>query len=216
MASYRDYNPSVWTGGISQQEFNALFGTVGGQPVINWTTQGEYAPGSTFKVTSTAAAVADGYPLNGLYSCPASVSIGGHNFVNDGEPNLGDMTFATALIQSCDTVYYNLGYDMYLTDNARELVKSPDAPVQKMQQMELAWGFGREHRHRPARRVDRYHPHQAVAVLPVEGQCLHRSGLVQERPRVRQLRAADRVPGLPERVGGDRARRPSPRSARAT
>jgi penicillin-binding protein 2 len=133
----------VWTGGISQQEFNNLFGTTGGEPVVNWTTQGQYAPGSTFKVTSTAAAVANGYPLNGLYSCPASVSIAGQTFANDGQPSLGDMTLATALIQSCDTVYYNLGYNMYLTDNVRaNAVKSPNAPVQKMQQMELAWGFG--------------------------------------------------------------------------
>ncbi|MGH7733106.1 MAG: penicillin-binding transpeptidase domain-containing protein, partial [Gemmatimonadales bacterium] len=145
MASYPDYNPSVWTGGISQQEFNALFGTAGGEPIINWTAQGQYAPGSTFKVTSTAAAVADGYPLNGLYSCPGSVSIAGHTFANDGEPSLGDMTFSEALIQSCDTVYYNLGYDMYLSDNARaNAVKSPNAPVQKMQKMELAWGFGKD------------------------------------------------------------------------
>ena len=57
MASYPDYDPSVWTGGISQRQFNTLFGKSGGQPIINWTTQGQYAPGSTFKVTSTAAAV---------------------------------------------------------------------------------------------------------------------------------------------------------------
>jgi penicillin-binding protein 2 len=143
MASYPDYNPSVWTGGISRQEFNALFGTSGGQPIINWATQGQYAPGSTFKVTSTAAAVAAGYPLDGLYSCPASVSIGSQTFGNDGEPNLGDMTFAEALIQSCDTVYYNLGYDMYLADDVKaNSQRSPNAPVQKMQKMELDWGFG--------------------------------------------------------------------------
>jgi penicillin-binding protein 2 len=143
MASYPDYDPSVWTGGISQQEFNDLFGTADGEPIINWTTQGQYAPGSTFKVTSTAAAVADGYPLDGLYDCPASVTIGGQTFKNDGEPNLGDMSFNEALIQSCDTVYYNLGYDMYLTDDAKaNSVKSPKAPIQKMQQMELDWGFG--------------------------------------------------------------------------
>jgi penicillin-binding protein 2 len=143
MASYPDYNPSVWTGGISQQEFNHLFGTANGEPIINWTTQGQYAPGSTFKVTSTAAAVADGYPLNGLYSCPASISIGSQTFGNDGQPSLGDMTFAEALIQSCDTVYYNLGYHMYLTDNVKANdARSPNAPVQKMQKMELAWGFG--------------------------------------------------------------------------
>jgi penicillin-binding protein 2 len=144
MASYPDYNPSVWTGGISQQQFNALFGKAGGQPIINWTTQGQYAPGSTFKVTSTAAAVANGYPLYGLYDCPGSVTIAGHTFGNDGEPSLGAMTFNEALVQSCDTVYYNLGYDMYQHDNLRANArKSPNTPVQKMQAMELAWGFGK-------------------------------------------------------------------------
>ncbi len=143
MASYPDYNPSVWTGGISQNEFSDLFGTKDGEPVINWAAQGEYAPGSTFKITSTAAAVADGYPLDGLYNCPASVSIAGQTFKNDGEPNLGDMTFAEALIQSCDTVYYDLGYGMYQSDDtSANSVKSPNAPVQKMQKMELDWGFG--------------------------------------------------------------------------
>jgi penicillin-binding protein 2 len=143
MASYPDYNPSVWTGGISQQEFNDLFGTKDGEPIINWAAQGQYAPGSTFKVTSTAAAVADGYPLDGLYSCPASFSIGSQKFLNDGNPNLGDMTFETALIQSCDTVYYQLGYDMYLNDNPKANNSTgPNAPTQKMQKMELAWGFG--------------------------------------------------------------------------
>ena len=144
MASYPDYDPSVWTGGISQRQFNALFGKSGGQPIINWTSQGQYAPGSTFKVTSTAAAVADGYPLYGLYSCPGSVTIAGHTFGNDGQPSLGDMTFNTALIQSCDTVYYNLGYDMYLRDNPKANNKpSQTAPVQKMQKTELDWGFGK-------------------------------------------------------------------------
>jgi penicillin-binding protein 2 len=144
MASYPDYNPSVWTGGISRQQFNALFGKAGGQPIINWTTQGQYAPGSTFKVTSTAAAVANGYPLHGLYDCPGSVTIAGHTFGNDGEPSLGAMTFNEALVQSCDTVYYNLGYDMYQHDNLRANArKSPNTPVQKMQAMELAWGFGK-------------------------------------------------------------------------
>ena len=144
MASYPDYDPSVWTGGISQRQFNALFGKSGGQPIINWTTQGQYAPGSTFKVTSTAAAVADGYPLYGLYGCPGSVTIAGHTFGNDGEPSLGDMTFNEALVQSCDTVYYNLGNEMYQRDKVNHKRPSPNAPVQKMQAMELAWGFGRD------------------------------------------------------------------------
>jgi penicillin-binding protein 2 len=144
MASYPDYDPSVWNGGISQQEFNRLFGTKGGEPIINWAAQGQYAPGSTFKITSTAAAVAAGYSINGTYPCPATVNIDGHTFANDGEPNLGDMSFSTALIQSCDTVFYSLANDIYLRDDTKANdVTSPDAPVQKMQQMELDWGFGK-------------------------------------------------------------------------
>ena len=145
MVSYPDYDPGVWTGGISEQEFKYLFSASDGAPVINWATLGQWAPGSTWKVTSTAAAVANGYPLDGTYDCPASVNIGGHNFINDGNPNLGQMTFAEALIQSCDSVFYNLGYDLYLSDDTKaNVVTSPDAPVQKMQKMELAWGFGRD------------------------------------------------------------------------
>jgi penicillin-binding protein 2 len=143
MASYPDYDPSVWTSGISEKEYKYLFGPSSGEPVINWATQGQYAPGSTFKIVSTAAAVADGFPLHGSYGCPASVTINGHTFYNDGEPGLGDMSFAEALIQSCDTVYYNIGAEMYNGDDrAANSVRSPHSPVQKMQKMELNWGFG--------------------------------------------------------------------------
>ena len=143
MASYPDYNPSVWTNGVSESEFKYLFGSASGDPVLNYAAQGEYPPGSTFKVTSTAAAVADGYSLNGEYDCPAAVNIGGHSFLNDGNPNLGPMSFREALIQSCDSVYYNIGYHMWQTDdNKANYQLNPHAPTQKMQQMELDWGFG--------------------------------------------------------------------------
>jgi penicillin-binding protein 2 len=144
MASYPDYNPNVWTNGISQSQFDALFGSSSGAPAINYTTQGQYAPGSTWKVTSTAAAVKDGYSLDGSYDCPASVNIGGHTYINDGQPGLGSMSFAEALIQSCDTVYYNIGYQMWQHDDRKANdVTSPNAPVQKMQRMALDWGFGK-------------------------------------------------------------------------
>ena len=75
MASYPDYNPN----GLDQRrspssEVNYLFGLGGqsgsGEPALNWATQGQYAPGSTFKVTSTAAAVADGFPLQRAVQLP--------------------------------------------------------------------------------------------------------------------------------------------------
>jgi penicillin-binding protein 2 len=143
MASYPDYNPNVWTGGISSGEFKDLFGTRDSEPIYNRVTQGEYAPGSTWKITTTAAAVQQGYSLYGEYNCPATVSIDGRSFANDGNPNEGDMTFAEALAQSCDTVYYELGYDMWLKDHPGiNGQASAKAPIQPMAKMELAWGFG--------------------------------------------------------------------------
>jgi penicillin-binding protein 2 len=144
MASYPTYNPSVWTGGISRKEFTALFGTRNSEPVLNRATQGQYAPGSTWKVTSAAAAVAAGYSLNSNYSCPATVTIGGHKYANDGEPGQGSINLHQALVVSCDTVFYNLAYQMWQHDNVKaNYVRTPKAPVQKMQKMELAWGFGK-------------------------------------------------------------------------
>jgi penicillin-binding protein 2 len=145
MASYPSYNPSVWTGGISQKEFSALFGTADSEPILERATQGQYSPGSTWKVTSTAAAVAAGYSLYGQYNCPASISIGGRSYSNDGNPNEGYMSFDQALVQSCDTVYYELAYDIWLRDRrSADDVTSASTPVQEMQKMELAWGFGKD------------------------------------------------------------------------
>ena len=144
LASYPTYNPSVWAGGISRGEFRHLFDPKGGEPILDRPTQGQYAPGSTWKVTSVAAAVAAGYPINGTYQCPAALNIGGRSYANDGSPSLGSMSFYTALVVSCDTVFYDLAYQIYLKDDRRANdVRSPRAPVQEMQKMELAWGFGR-------------------------------------------------------------------------
>jgi penicillin-binding protein 2 len=143
MASYPTYNPSVWAGGLSEKEFQALFGVANSEPVLNRATQGQYHPGSTWKVTTAAAAVAAGYPLDGSYNCPNSVTVAGHVFHNDFTGG-GSMSLAQALVVSCDTVFYNFAYGIYLRDNTKaDYVTSPNAPIQEMQKMELGWGFGR-------------------------------------------------------------------------
>jgi penicillin-binding protein 2 len=143
MASWPTYDPSIWSGGITEQEFNQLFGTADGEPILERATQGQYFPGSTWKVTTLTAAVNAGYSLYGDYDCPASVNIGGHTFNNDFG-NGGMMTLQTALILSCDTVFYNFGYDIWLKDNRQyDDVTSPNFPVQEEMQTELDWGFGK-------------------------------------------------------------------------
>lgn len=144
MASYPSYDPGIWTRGISERQYRRLFDAAGGEPILNRAAQGEYAPGSTWKVTSTAAAVSAGYSLAGPYNCPGSVNIGGRTFFNDNPSDSGAMSLHAALVASCDTVFYELAYDMWLRDDRKaNVVTSARAPVQKMQKMELAWGFGK-------------------------------------------------------------------------
>ncbi len=141
MASYPTYEPSVWAGGISQREFDRLFGPAYGEPILNRATQGQYAPGSTWKVTSTAAAVKAGYDPNASYSCPGAVNIAGRTFNNWTTASLGDMDLHQALVMSCDTVFYQLAYQMWLRDDPNG--RPARHPKDPMQHMALGWGFGR-------------------------------------------------------------------------
>ncbi len=143
MASYPTYDPSVWTGGISENEFKQLFGTGAGEPILERATQGVYPPGSTWKVTTLTAGIKWGDSLYADYDCPASLDVGGHVFNNDFG-NGGEISLSEALIESCDTVFYDMGYQIWQSDNRKyNDVTSPSFPTQFEQKIEMDWGFGK-------------------------------------------------------------------------
>lgn len=139
MASYPTYDPSIWTGGISQDEYDALLGKKKGEPLISRVTQGQFAPGSTFKISSVAGAVADGYSLNGTYPCPGSYNVGSRAFTNFEGQGHGDMNLHQALVVSCDTIFYKFAYEEWLRDGATKPKKNPSDPMVKMARN---YGFG--------------------------------------------------------------------------
>jgi penicillin-binding protein 2 len=108
MASAPTYDPNVWVGGISAKDYKALTGKDSDYPLLNRAIQGQAAPGSTFKVVSTAAAVNAGYAWDGGYPCTSSYSVGGQVFKNFEGENFGDISLGRALEVSCDTVFYGL------------------------------------------------------------------------------------------------------------
>ncbi|MFI9392082.1 penicillin-binding protein 2 [Streptomyces bauhiniae] len=108
MASAPDYDPNVWVGGISAKDYQALTGKNSDYPLLNRAIQGQAAPGSTFKVVSTAAAVEAGYDFNGRYPCTSSYSVGGQVFKNFEGESFGPIPLGRALEVSCDTVFYYL------------------------------------------------------------------------------------------------------------
>jgi penicillin-binding protein 2 len=140
MASYPSYDPTLFVGGISSREYAAL-SSAPGSPLISNAVQGRYAPGSTFKIVSTAAAVAAGYPLTArVYPCPPSYRIGAsvkHNF--EGE-SFGTLDFHDTLVRSCDTVYYKLAVEQWSRDGATKNLKRAREVFAKMAR---AWGFGK-------------------------------------------------------------------------
>ncbi|MGW4974618.1 penicillin-binding protein 2 [Streptomyces mirabilis] len=116
MASAPTYDPNAWVGGISAKDYKALTGKNSDYPLLNRAIQGQSAPGSTFKVVSTAAAVEAGYEWDGGYPCTSSYSVGGQVFKNFEGENFGPISLGRALEVSCDTVFYGLADNEWRKD----------------------------------------------------------------------------------------------------
>ncbi|TKK87911.1 penicillin-binding protein 2 [Herbidospora galbida] len=140
MGSVPSYDPRVWTGGISETEYQTLLSEKAGKPLVSRAIKGTFAPGSTFKVSSVSAMVADGYPLNGTYDCPGSYMVGARAFNNFRGIGLGPMNLHTALVKSCDTIFYRAAYEMWQRDGGMQPKATAKDP---MAAMARAYGFGK-------------------------------------------------------------------------
>nr|WP_073493941.1 penicillin-binding protein 2 [Actinacidiphila paucisporea] len=116
MASLPTYDPNEWVGGISAKAYASLTDKKSDYPLLNRAIQGQSAPGSTFKVISTTAAINAGYPPDGNYPCTSSMTIGDHTFKNFQNENFGDISLGRALEVSCDTVFYGVAYNEWKKD----------------------------------------------------------------------------------------------------
>lgn len=142
-ANYPTYNPDVWDGGrIDPKTYDALLKDPG-KPLFSQAIQGGYAPGSTFKVITTAAAVGTPYySLSGTYACPSVYRVGNQTFTNfEGETGLGNITFQKALVVSCDTFFYAIADQLWKADGGMTPVAHPrDAIINEAK----AFGLGKD------------------------------------------------------------------------
>ncbi|WP_393098939.1 penicillin-binding protein 2 [Streptomyces sp. LN325] len=125
MASNPTYDPNAWVGGISAKDYTRLTGKDSDYPLLNRAIQGQSAPGSTFKVVSTAAAVEAGYDFDGNYPCTSSYSVGSQVFKNFEGENFGPISLGRALEVSCDTVFYGLADNEWKKDGGINPKKTP-------------------------------------------------------------------------------------------
>jgi hypothetical protein len=68
-----------------------------------------YPPGSTFKIVTAAAALADGASTTSRITCPQTIVIGGRTIRNHERAKLGPVSLTTAFAQSCNTAFATLG-----------------------------------------------------------------------------------------------------------
>ena len=120
MATYPTYDPSDFVNGISSDEYDSLTGSgTDNNPLINRATQGQYAPGSTFKLITATAALQHGLitgstPFDDTGGFHTPDCVGAACFKrNSGGEVLGELSLPTALTESSDAFFYKLGFQFY-------------------------------------------------------------------------------------------------------
>jgi len=78
------------------------------QSTYNRALEGTYAPGSTFKVVSTAALLRDGLDVGETVNCPPTIDAGGRRFKNFEGGAQGAVAFSTDFAVSCNTAFVSL------------------------------------------------------------------------------------------------------------
>ncbi len=128
MASQPTYDPKVWSGGITKKELGALYSEKAGNPLLSRATQGQYAPGSTWKPIMTIGALNNGFGENTSLDCSSNLQVGNRLFKNYESAAYGYISFAKALELSCDTFFYRVGlkfWQQYGSDPANVKAKDP-------------------------------------------------------------------------------------------
>ncbi|MGD9960941.1 penicillin-binding protein 2 [Nocardioides sp.] len=128
MASQPTYDPDVWVGGISEKQFRHLYSEKAGTPLLSRATQGQFAPGSTWKPIMTVGALNNGFSEDTSLNCSAGLQVGNRWFKNYESASEGNISFAQALQLSCDTFFYRVAvhfWQKYGTDPTDVKAKDP-------------------------------------------------------------------------------------------
>lgn len=142
MASQPTYDPNVWVGGISPDELERLYSEDAGTPLLSRATQGQFAPGSTWKPFMTAGALTDGtYTQDTQLDCSSGFQVGNRVFKNYESGAYGYIGFQKALEVSCNTFFYRIGYNFWLKYGSDETDVDAKDPLVEMAQ---TFGFGSE------------------------------------------------------------------------
>lgn len=108
MVSQPSYDPNQFIRGFSSDEWKKLV-TDPARPMVNKAIQGQYPPGSTFKIVVALAALREGKLSPGTrHFCGGSVVRENHTFYCWKHGGHGSVDLTKALEESCDVFFYKV------------------------------------------------------------------------------------------------------------
>jgi penicillin-binding protein 2 len=98
-----------FVGGISTKNWQALLDDIK-RPLVHKTIQGQYPPGSTYKIVTALAGLSKGF-INSktIFYCSGSMAFGNRRYGCWKEGGHGPVSLHRALAESCDVYFYQVG-----------------------------------------------------------------------------------------------------------
>jgi penicillin-binding protein 2 len=98
-----------FVGGISTKNWQALLNNIK-RPLVHKTIQGQYPPGSTYKIVTALAGLSKGV-INSktVFYCSGSMAFGNRRYGCWKEGGHGPVSLNRALAESCDVYFYQVG-----------------------------------------------------------------------------------------------------------
>ncbi len=98
-----------FVGGISTKNWQALLNDIK-RPLVHKTIQGQYPPGSTYKIVTALAGLSKGViNSNTVFYCSGSMRFGNRRYGCWKEGGHGPVSLHRALAESCDVYFYQVG-----------------------------------------------------------------------------------------------------------
>jgi len=119
MASRPGFDPNIFPLGLTSVQWRYLTQDEG-HPLNNRALQGQFPPGSTFKLAMALAGLETGKAdLTKTVNCNGSWGFGGRAFHCWNKKGHGTVALHKAIVESCDVFFYRLGNDMGIDNIAK-------------------------------------------------------------------------------------------------
>lgn len=108
LCSWPSFDPNLFSRGIPADVWEGLLADET-NPLTNKAVAGQYPPGSTFKMVTALAALDAGVSPGAYVHCPGYYMLGRDKFHCWKAGGHGAVGFEQAIVQSCDTFFYEMG-----------------------------------------------------------------------------------------------------------